>query len=131
MLFALLVTGCFPCCYCSISSCYERFAGNFSLIVVIQSLSKWPHSASSPAEYGKFIMKWRLPGAASGSLAPRARSPEVTHGAALARAQSPFGLSPYLAWWALRGRSKWLHHNRLSGSAWKCCPLPLGEGLGV
>ena len=31
----------------------------------------------------------------------------------------------------LRGWRKWLHHNRLSGSGWKCCPLPPGEGLGA
>ena len=50
------------------------------------------------------LMKWRLPGAdlrgdpASGSLAlPGLRSPEVKHGAALVRAQSPFDLCPYLA----------------------------------
>ena len=42
-------------------------------------------------------MKWRLPGAdfrgdpASGSLALRARSPEVTHGAALVRASRLLG----------------------------------------
>ena len=110
------MTGCFPCGYCSISSCYERFAGNFSLIVVIQSLSKWPHSASSLADMansswsGAFQALILGGDPASGDRARRAREPEVTHGAALVRAQSPFGFSPHRKklWLSVKRKSQLL-----------------------
>ena len=84
--------------------------------------------------YGKFIVKWRLPGAdfwgdpASGSLAlPGLRSPEVMHGAALVRAQAPFGLrvrSP------TRGHA-WCGPCQGSGAFWPLSVFGLMSGYGV
>ena len=82
----------------------KDFVGNFPFTRCHTSSFEVASLGFLSSRYGKFIMKWRLPGAdlgggdpASGSLTFRVRSPKVTHGAALVRIQSPFGLCPYLA----------------------------------